>query len=249
MTFKTFAAMAVLAFAAACAPPAPPAATDQAATPAPITPVAVTAPAGTYTLDKTHASLTFQVNHMGLSNYTARFTDFDATLTLDPANLTASTVTARINPASVRTDYPGNYRGTHTGTPYRSWDDDLARNPQWFNTAAFPEITFQSTGITLTGERTGTMTGDLTFLGQTHPVTLDVTFNGERNPHPMMPTIAAVGFSARGTLNRSTWGMGAYIPQAEGAPGISDAVNLIIEAEFQAPLPAPAAPAAATPAQ
>ena len=241
MKLKLLTAATLLALTAACAPPAPaPEATDAAA--APGTPVAINAPAGAYALDKSHASVTFQVMHLGLSRYTARFTDFDAVLTFDPANPTASSVTATINPASVRTDYPGNYRATHRGSTYRTWDEDLAQNPVWFNAGAHQTITFQSTALTLTGERTGTMTGDLSFLGQTHPVTLDVTFNGELTPHPFRPTQAAIGFSARGSLNRSTWGMDNYVPN------IADQVDLIIEAEFISPegsvtqeAPAPAA--------
>jgi polyisoprenoid-binding protein YceI len=226
MKLKAFVAVGLIAFAAACTQPAPAPETETAAEPAAVTPVAINAPAGVYTLDKSHATVTFQVMHLGLSQYTARFTDFDAQLTFDPANPTASSVTATVNPASVETDYPGNYRATHQGSAYSSWDEDLARNPNWFNAGAHPSITFQSTGLTLTGERTGTMTGNLGFLGQTHPVTLDVTFNGELVPHPFRPGVAAIGFSARGSLNRSTWGMSNYIPN------IADQVNLIIEAEF-----------------
>jgi polyisoprenoid-binding protein YceI len=240
MKLKLFAATALIAMMAACAQPAPAPEGETSAEPTAVTAVAINAPAGVYALDKSHATVTFQVMHLGLSRYTARFTDFDAQLTLDPANPIASSVTATINPASVETDYPGNYRATHQGSAYRTWDEDLARNPNWFNAGAHPTITFASTGLTLTGERTGTMTGNLTFLGQTHPVTLDVTFNGEHVPHPFRPTQAAIGFSARGSLNRSTFGMGNYIPN------IADEVQLIIEAEFFSPEgsvmpPAPAA--------
>lgn len=226
--FTIAAAAAAFAFAAACTPQATPPAAETAAEPA--APVAIAAPAGAYTLDKTHASLTFQVMHLGLSNYTARFTDFDASLNFDPANPTASTVTATINPASVETDYPGDYKATHADSGFNSWNEDLANSPNWLNAAAFPQITFTSTALTATGERTGTMSGDLTFLGVTQPVTLDVTFNGELNPHPMLQGRSAIGFSARGTLKRSDFG------STYGAAFIGDEVNLIIEAEFhQAP--------------
>ena len=43
-------------------------------------------PAGSYKLDREHASLIFRVNHLGFSNYTARFKRFDATLEFDPKN-------------------------------------------------------------------------------------------------------------------------------------------------------------------
>jgi polyisoprenoid-binding protein YceI len=167
--------------------------------------------------------------HMGLSNYTARFAKFDATIEFDPANPTASKVTATIDPTSVRTDYPGNYKATHKGSPFKTWDEDLAKNDKWFNAGKFPAITFTSTGVELTGATTGKVTGDLEMLGVKKPVTLDVTFNGSKNPHPFIPT-AALGFSASGTIKRSEFGMTNLIG------GIGDDVQIFIEAEFiQAP--------------
>ena len=49
----------------------------------------------TYKLDPTHASLIWRVKHLGLSNYTARFTDFDATLQFNPDDASATSLTAR----------------------------------------------------------------------------------------------------------------------------------------------------------
>ena len=175
-------------------------------------------PAGVYQLDKTHASLTWRVMHMGLAKYTARFADFDATLTLDPANPARSSVTAVVNPASVRTDYPHKDK--------KDFDAKLANGADWFNAGQFPEIKFNSTNLEVTGDNTGKLTGDLTFLGVTKPVTLDVVFNGGYAQHHMSGK-PAVGFSATGTLNRSAWGFDTYVPH------IADEVELLIEVEFQ----------------
>lgn len=194
----------------------------------------VTAPAGAYRLDPNHASLLIRVNHLGLSSYTVRITRFDATLNFDPVNPAASSVAATIDLGSVRTDYPGDYPANHPGSPYRTWDEALTRSPDFFNGDTGSEATFQSTNLELTGANTARMTGDLTFRGITAPVTLDVTFNGERVPHPMAP-LSALGFSARGTFNRSDFGMNIWIP--EGV--VSDAVEIIIQAEFHGPPPQP----------
>jgi len=174
-------------------------------------------PAGTYKLDDAHASLVWQVSHLGLSNYTARFTDMDATLHYTPENPEQSTVEVTINPLSIETDYPYPEK--------QNFDATLAKDPAWFNAEKFPSIRFTSTQLTRKDEHTGTMTGDLTFLGVTKPVTLDVTFNGAmlEQPFSKKPTL---GFSARGELSRSNWGMTKYIPQ------IGDEVELIIEVEF-----------------
>ncbi len=177
-------------------------------------------PAGVYTLDKTHASLTWKVSHLGLSNYTARFTDFDATLTLDPANPTAAKVTAKINPLSVETDYPNKAE--------KDFNKKLAEGAEWFNGTKFPAITFTSTKVAMTGATTANITGDLTMLGVTKPVTLATTFNGGYTQKPFgAEGVAAVGFSATGKIKRSDWGFGTYLP------AIGDEVTLALEVEFE----------------
>src|SRR5437762_1839561 len=78
----------------------------RAAAAEPIKPVATEVPAGSYALDRAHASLIFRVNHLGLSRYTARFTRFEATLELDPAQPARSRLTAMVDPRSLKTDFP-----------------------------------------------------------------------------------------------------------------------------------------------
>lgn len=174
-------------------------------------------PAGVYNLDETHAQLIWRVSHLGLSNYTARFTDFDADLTFDPKHPEKSTLVATVNPMSIETDYP------HPDK--KDFDAVLAKEEKWFNAEVFPSITFESKEIRRTGDNTGEMMGHLTLLGVTKPVTLDVVFNGAmaKQPFSKKPTL---GFSATGSLMRSDWGMETYVPN------IGDKVELIIEAEF-----------------
>ena len=174
------------------------------------------AASGAYELEKSHASLIWKVRHNGLSNYTARFTDFDATLDFDPDNPVASSVSVSINPMSVETDHP---------TKADEWNTELGSEAKWLNGEEFPVILFTSTGIEQTGEFTGKLTGDVTFLGVTKPVTLDVTYNGTGNA-PWFGTRDIVGFSARGTLTRSEFGLTTL------ASIVGDEVEVIIEAEF-----------------
>lgn len=174
-------------------------------------------PAGVYNLDETHAQLIWKVSHLGLSNYTARFSSFDAELNFDSNNPANSQLVVSIDPTSVKTDYPY--------SDEKDFDKKLAEGEAWFNSGEFPEIKFESKELNVTGENTGTVIGDLTFLGVTKPVTLDVTFNGAmvKQPFSNKPTL---GFSATGVLKRSEWGMGTYVPN------IGDDVHIMIEAEF-----------------
>jgi polyisoprenoid-binding protein YceI len=212
-----------------------PATPDASVTEAAVAPAAevVYGAAASYVIDVAHASIIWRVKHLGISNYTARFTSFKATIAFDPANLAANSVEATIDPLSVETDYSGDYKTTHAGSPFASWDEDLGKNAEWLNATTHPEIHFKSTSATQTSPTTGTVTGDLTFLGVTKPVTLDVTYNGMVQL-PWTPDQDRIGFSATTTLKRSDFGMDGNLEF------IGDEVEVIIEAEFLEALPAPA---------
>jgi polyisoprenoid-binding protein YceI len=154
---------------------------------------------------------------MGMSKYVARFTKFDARLVLDPANPAASSVTATIDPRSVETDYP---------VGKRDFNKELAEQPTWFNAARFPKIEFVSKSVRIVGKNRAQVLGDLTLLGVKKPVRLDVVLNRAINPHPLTK-VPAVGFSAKGKLLRSDFGMAHLIPL-----GVGDEVEIEIEAEF-----------------
>ena len=172
-------------------------------------------PSGAYQNDINHTSLTFRVNHMGMSHYTARFTKVNATLSFEAKDVTKSSVKATIDPTSIRTDFSG----------AEDFDGVLAKDKTWFNATQFPTITFESTRVEKTGDDTCNIVGNLTFLGITKPVTLAATFNGAYAKRPYIGG-AGLGFSATTTLKRSDWGMG------NGIPMVGDEVSVIIETEF-----------------
>jgi len=178
---------------------------------APVLDVAA-APDGAYVLDPAHASVNWSLSHSGLSLYTARFDGISGALDFNPDAPTASKVDIRIDPKTVSTGDP-------------EWDETLATDSKYFDADTYPEIRFVSTSATTTTDTTGQVTGNLTFLGVTKPVTLDVTYNGAGksfgNPG------ATLGFSALGKINRSEWGLD-YLTSF----GIGDEVTLRIEAEF-----------------
>jgi polyisoprenoid-binding protein YceI len=167
-------------------------------------------PAGQWSLDPGHASLTWQVQHMGLSWYTGRFDDFDATLDFDPAAPGTARMTAIIETASVSTGDP-------------DFDADLASD--WLNAGQHPQILFRTTQIDVTGETTGQVTGELTLNGVTNPVTLNVTFNGGLTN--WLEGRPALGFSADGHLDRDMFNVG-NLPHSIVGP----TVRILIEAEF-----------------
>jgi polyisoprenoid-binding protein YceI len=171
-------------------------------------------PTGQYQLEKDHGSLLFRVKHLGLSYYTVRLPSFDATLDFNPAAPAASKITALIDTTSVRTDHPTD----------KEWDARLSRDLLRSN--AFPQASFTSTHIDVTGANTGRVTGDLTLFGVTRPVTLDVTYNGGMAAAALYGGRPALGFSARGSFKRSDFGSTRY------SDFVGDEIQLVIEAEF-----------------
>lgn len=222
-------APALLLALAACAPregaPAAPSSTALAPTAAvaPIVPVATPSPAGTYRLDKTHASLVFKIDHIGFSNYTGQFRNFDATLQFDPRKPESMSVEATIDVSSL--DIP---------SPPEGFLDEL-KGAAWLDAAGHPEMVFRSTKVTLTAPDAASVDGDLSFRGVTAPVTLTVVFNGGYQGFPPYDPNARIGFSAAGSLGRSVYGVTIGVPTPEQPMGVGDDVTFEIEAEFNGP--------------
>lgn len=229
-------AACALAALAGCSRPADQAAKAPAAAAGPIAPKPTPAPAGLYKLDRAHTSLTFRVDHIGMSHFTARFTKLDGTLQFDPAHPENSVVKVDIDPASVQADYAD-----------ETFDfDTVLRSKEMLDTAQFPKMGFVSTRVELTGPDTARVTGDLTFRGVTRPVVLETKFNNGYAPNSMDPEGARIGFSAHGTLSRTAFGFGYGVPPKGSTMGVGDEVEVIIETEFTHK---PGAPGQATPAR
>ncbi len=139
-------------------------------------------------------------------------------MTYDPKNPAKSKVEATINPLSIKTDYPNPEK--------TDFDKELSTGEGWFNGNKFPKITFTSNSLfILSDNKTGIVHGDLTLLGVTKPINLNITLNGSYKAKPMSQ-VPAMGFSATADLKRSDWGL------LTGIPNVSDDVKIIIEAEF-----------------
>ena len=167
--------------------------------------------AGTYKLDSSHGKITWSVNHLGFSTYYGQFTNVSADLTLDPANPSASTLTATVPLADVAPNSDG--LKAHLQTP------------DFFNAAEFPTATFTATSIAIDEDDASEadVTGNLTLRGVTRPVVLEVEFN---QAGPSMGNTYKVGFDGETTIKRSDFGINY------GLPAVGDEVKLHIEGEF-----------------
>lgn len=166
--------------------------------------------------DPSHTEITFAIGHFGFSHVLGRFDQFTGTLLLDEQDPTQSSVNVSIDTTTIDTGF--------------ALRDEHLQGAQWLNTAEYPTITFKSTKVDQTSETTAKVTGDLTLLGETHPVTLDVTLNKIAN-HPLMKGKRGAGFTATGMIKRSEFGLKTYVPN------VSDEVTLHIETEVNQDLP------------
>lgn len=172
---------------------------------------AAKAPPGLYRLDPDHAAVVFTVDHLQFARYVGRFDRLDAELAFDGADPTASRLTVAIQADSVDTN--------------NAVVEELLKARPMFDVERYPTITFTSTEIALTGERTGRIDGLLTVKDRSRPVSLDVTFNGSA-PNPLTSDYT-LGFSATATIDRADLGLGQWIPAVGGD------VDLLIEVEFK----------------
>jgi polyisoprenoid-binding protein YceI len=102
------------------------------------------------------------------------------------------------------------------------------------DTAHFPELTYGSTQVEVTGANTLRIHGELTLHGVTRPVLLNGTFNGGCAGHPMDPH-ARVGFSAHGSFKRSEFGVSLGVPPPGTQFGVGDEIDVTIETELSGP--------------
>lgn len=167
----------------------------------------------TYQLDPHHTMVLFSWNHFGFSNPTADIGIADGSLVFDQQDPAKS---------SVQVSMPLSLLDTHVTAL-----DQHLKEADFFNAEKYPVITFKSTGVQPLGDNKFKVTGDLTVHGVTKVVVLDATLN-KVGTHPMTKA-QAIGFDATGTLKRSDFGMGAYVPM------VGDEIQLHITTEGSVP--------------
>jgi len=162
-----------------------------------------------YRIDPVHTQVLFFVDHLGYSKSEGEFRQFEGKFTFDPAQWADASVELRVHTASI-------------DMGDAEWEKHM-RSKDFFAAEAFPEMTFRSREVKQFSERQGRIYGDLTLLGVTQPVVIDVTFN-KAAVHPKTGKHVA-GFSGKTSLRRSDFGMNY------GLPFIGDEVEIRLEVE------------------
>jgi polyisoprenoid-binding protein YceI len=166
------------------------------------------------TADIDHVSVYWSISHGGFSKVTGQFRQINKVdFVFDRDDVSKSAVTVEVEAASLDSNHP-----------YR---DNWARSEAELNVWKFRTIKFESTQIEKTGNDTGKMTGNLTMHGETHPIILEVTYN-KAGKH-LSGQYSLDGFTAKGMLKRSDFGMKAF------TPWVGDEVEFVVQFEAKRP--------------
>lgn len=172
--------------------------------------------ADTYEIDDSSSEIGFSIKHWSITTVRGNFTDFKGSFRFDEKKPAKSKVEVSINVASVNTR--NKRRDGHLNTP------------DFFDTAKYATATFKSKKVEAGSEPGSLMvTGDLTLHGVTRPVTLTVTRNGSIEDDGRGGK--RIGFSAKGQINRTDFGIAWNAQNKVGQKKLSDEVGLDIQIE------------------
>ena len=165
-----------------------------------------------WTNDKAHSQLQFTVTHLGISDVSGTFNDFDVKVnaTKDDFSDAVFELTAQVASVDTRVEARNNH----------------LKSADFFDAEKYPAITYKSSAITNTGENQYTLTGDLTMHGVTKPVTMDLLYRGKLVDDKTGKE--TVGFQLTGEIKRSDFNIGAGFPE----PMLSDVVRIKADGEF-----------------
>ncbi|MDQ0958967.1 polyisoprenoid-binding protein YceI [Streptomyces sp. B4I13] len=169
----------------------------------------LTALTGTYTIDPAHSTIGFVARHAMVTNVKGTFNDFTGSLRLDGTDPSLSTASIDVRMDSI-----------DTGSADR---DGHLKSADFFKTDEFPAMAFRSTSVESAGGDDYRVTGDLSILGVTRPLTIDLEFNGAaKDPFGN----ERVGFEGKAEILRSEWGLTWNAALETGGVLVSDKIKL-----------------------
>ncbi|WP_328493755.1 YceI family protein [Streptomyces sp. NBC_00414] len=167
---------------------------------------------GDYAIDPAHSTIGFVARHAMVTNVKGGFQDFTGSLHLDGGDPSLSTASIDVKMDSIS-----------TGSDDR---DGHLKSADFFKTEEFPTMTFRSTAAQALGGDDYRITGDLTILGTTKPLSIDLEFNGAaKDPFGN----ERVGFEGKAEILRSEWGLTWNAALETGGVLVSDKIKLTFD--------------------
>jgi polyisoprenoid-binding protein YceI len=169
--------------------------------------VATAVPSGTWTVDKVHSTIGFEVEHM-VSTFRGRFEDYDAQLA------------------------DGKLVGTVAVPSVKVYDENLEahlQSPDFFDAQLHPELRFESRELEIDEDGKVTLEGELTIKGTTK----DVTAQGRYvHVEADMAGGERIGLRLEATVDRREFGLNWNAALPKGGFVLGDDVTLVVALEL-----------------
>ena len=165
-----------------------------------------------WTNDDQHSQLEFTVTHLGISDVSGVFDDFDVKLTSSKPDFSDAVfeLSAKVKSIDTRVEARDNH----------------LKSADFLDAARFPEMYFKSTSVKKTGKNKYKMTGDLSLHGIKKEVTMDLLYRG--TIENQMNKKQTAGFQVTGVIDRRDFNLGSGFPP----PMISNEVRIKADGEF-----------------
>lgn len=164
-----------------------------------------------WTADYNHSKLGFTVTHLAISDVSGHFDKYNVTVTSSKPDFSDAVFELSVETNSINTRVAAR--------------DKHLRSADFFDVEKFPEMTFKSTGIKFISENKYELTGNITMLGITKPVTMTLKFRGTF----VKGDKTTAGLQITGTIKRSDFNLGSSFPKLV----ISDEVEIKADGEFR----------------
>ena len=174
----------------------------------------LTAEPARYEIDPEHVVVAFLVDHIGFARVLGAFGEVEGSYTFDETTGEMSDLRVTV--------------GTGSVSSLHEERDEHLRSDDFLDVREFPQMMFVADTASRLDERRYSVSGELTLLGITRPLTLEATWNKSAE-YPIGRNVWAMGVSARGTLQRSDFGMDYALDNG----WVGDDVEIIIEFEAQ----------------
>jgi polyisoprenoid-binding protein YceI len=169
----------------------------------------------TWQLDPAHSEVSFKVRHLVISNVTGKFSSFDSSFSTGADDFNDANINFTIDANTI-----------NTGVDAR---DNHLRSDDFFNTEAFPKITFKGNGLKKTDDGKYELTGELTIRDVTQPITLDVEFGGvTKDPYGNIKA----GFEVEGKIKRKSFGLTWDAVTEAGGAVVSDEIKFTAQVQY-----------------
>lgn len=169
-----------------------------------------------WSIDPLHSEIHFKVKHLMINTVTGSFKKFDATLENSADDFSDAKIGFTADIASIE-----------TGMEAR---DNHLKSDDFFNAEKYPQLKFESTNFTKTGDDKYKLKGNITIRETTQPIELDVEYGGQ-----MVDFYGntKAGFELVGKLSRKAFGLNWNGVTEAGGVVVSDEVKLVMNVQMQ----------------